>query len=78
MERLGSRYEYEYAAALLEVAFADASARELRRGWGPKEKDELMEWRGPVGWLALFVRDPDGEGARGIAKPVGGVAAIAW
>ena len=52
--------------------------RELRRGWGPKEKDELMEWRGPGGWVALFVRDPDGEGARGIAKPVGGVAAIAW
>ncbi len=56
---------------------ADASARELRSGWGPKEKDELMEWRGPVGWLVLLVRDPDGEGARGIAKPVEGVAAMA-
>ena len=45
-----------------------ASARLLNSGCGPKENDEFREWRG---------RDPDGDGARGIAKPVGGVAAIA-
>ena len=44
------------------------SAKELTRGWGPKENEELKEWRG---------REPDGDGARGTANPVGGVAAMA-
>ena len=62
-DRLGSKRDLWFDAPLVF-----ASARLLNSGCGPKENDEFREWRG---------RDPDGDGARGIAKPVGGVAAIA-
>ncbi len=52
----------------LEAPLVFASAREFMSGCGPKENEELKERRG---------REPDGDGARGTAKPAGGVAAIA-